>query len=138
MTKSRTAPACFLAACLLALWPAPAAAQTSDPADPAALVEAQRREVRDVVSPRCRSNDDPEAIVVCGRRDDRGPQGPLSALPYAPEPGSIRPGDVAGGEQRAALANDRCLRLCAQPVQIDIIGAVRGIGRAIERLRDDD
>lgn len=114
--------------------------------DPQALVQAQQQRVRGMIRPSCRVSDDPEDIVVCGRRDDRGPRGALPALPYAPEPGSIPDGARAGGEQRAALGNDRCIRLCHQPVQVNIIGigaggvsgAVGRIGETIERLGDDE
>ena len=101
-------------------------------ADPQALVEAQRAQVRGMIRPGCRTSDDPEDITVCGRRDDRGPRGPLPAIPYAPEPGTIAAGARAGGEQRAAMANDGCIQRCPQPVRVDIIGAVRSIVRAIE------
>lgn len=121
---------------LLALaWAGGAHAQ---PANPQALIEAQRDQVRGVVRPGCRPSDDPEDIVVCGRRDDRGPQGPLPALPYAPEPGSIPAADRAGGEQRAAMADAQCIRLCPQPVQIDIIRTLNAIEQAIVRLIDDE
>lgn len=137
MAKSRTP--------LLSLALAWAAAAEGQTIDPQALVEAQRLQVRAIVRPGCRTSADPEEIIVCGRRDDRGPRGPLPALPYAPEPGSIPAGAQAGGEQRAAMANDRCLRLCHQPVQINIIsigaggvsGAAAALGDAAERLGDD-
>jgi hypothetical protein len=87
--------------------------------------------VRAVVNP-CRAGGDDDEITVCGRRNDRGPQGPLPAIPYAPLPGTIPPGAQAGGEQRAAMANERCIQRCPQPVRIDIIGAVRSIRRVIE------
>lgn len=113
-------------------------------ADPQALVERQRDQVRAVVSPGCRAAD-PDEIIVCGRRDDRGPRGALPALPYAPEPGTIPAGARAGGEQRAAMANDGCIQRCPQPLQINIIGigargisgAASAIGAAIENLSDD-
>lgn len=120
--------------------PGPGEAQT---ADPQAIVDAQRDQVRGMIRPRCST--DPEEITVCGRRDGRGPRGPLSVIPYAPDPGTIPPGARAGGEQRAAMANDGCIRLCSRPVQINILGigahgvsgAARAIGEAIENLSDD-
>lgn len=114
-------------------WSAAGAAQ---PGSPPSLVEAQQARVRNMIRPRCVS-DDPEEITVCGRRDDRGPRGPLPAIPYAPEPGTIRADAQAGGEQRAALANEGCIQRCHQPVQIDIIGAIGRIGEAITNLSDD-
>jgi hypothetical protein len=131
---------------LLSLALAWAAAAHAQAIDPQALVEAQRQQVRGLVRPGCRTSADPEEIIVCGRRDDRGPRGPLPALPYAPEPGSIPAGAQAGGEQRAAMANDRCLRLCHQPVQVNVMrvgaggagGAAAAIGEAADRLRDDE
>jgi hypothetical protein len=103
--------------------------------DPQVLVEAQSAQVRGMIRPRC--NVDPDEITVCGRRDDRGPRGPLPAIPYTPEPGTIRAGARAGGEQREAMANDQCIRLCPQPVQINIIGTIGRIAEAIGNLSDD-
>ena len=138
MAKSRT-PLLLLGLA----WAGPVQAQA---VNAQALVEAQQQRVRSVVRPGCRTSDDPEDIVVCGRRGDRGPQGPLPALPYAPDPGTIRPADRAGGEQRDAMTNDRCHRLCHQPVQVNIVsvgaggtsGALSDIGEAIQRLGDDE
>jgi hypothetical protein len=137
MAKSRTPPLLLIALA----W---AGAANAQGADPRSLVEAQQAQVREIIRPGCRRND-PDEITVCGRRDDRGPQGPLPALPYGPEPGGIPAGAQAGGEQRAAMAGDRCIRLCHQPVQINILaiggrgvsGAVSAIGEAIGRLGDD-
>ena len=139
MAKSRTPPLLLI----VAGWAGAGEAQTRNPQ---ALVDAQQAQVRGMIRPGCRPSADPEDIVVCGRRDDRGPQGPLPALPFAPEPGTIPAADRAGGEQRAAMANAQCIRLCPQPVQIDIIrigtgavsGAVTAIGQAVERLTDDE
>jgi hypothetical protein len=128
MAKS-SAPRLLLAALA---WSGGAHAQRPDPQ---ALVEAQRAQVRGMIRPSC--NVDPDEITVCGRRDDRGPRGPLPAIPYTPDPGTIRAGARAGGEQREALANDQCIRLCSQPVQINIIGAIGRIGEAIGNLSDD-
>ena len=129
MAKSRT-PLLVLAALA---W---AGAGEAQGVDARALVEAQREQVRAVVNPGCRAAD-PDEITVCGRRDDRGPRGPLPAIPYAPLPGTIPPGARAGGEQRAAIANDGCIQRCPQPLQLDIIGAIRSIGRAVENSSDD-
>jgi hypothetical protein len=38
----------------------------------------------------------------------------------------------------AALGAGGCLRLCHQPVQIDVIGAARALRRGIGRLLDPD
>lgn len=114
-------------------WSAMGVAQ---PATPQGLMDAQQARVRNMIRPRCGS-DDPEEITVCGRRDDRRPNGPLSAIPYAPMPGSIRPGAQAGGEQRAALVNEGCIQRCHQPVQIDVIRTIGRIGEAIGALSDD-
>ena len=128
MAKS-SAPRLLLAALA---WTGAGQAQSPDPQ---ALIEAQRAQVRGMIRPRC--NVDPDEITVCGRRDDRGPRGPLPAIPYAPEPGAIRAGARAGGEQREAMANDQCIRLCSQPVQINIIRAIGDIARAVDNLADD-
>ena len=82
----------LLVACALA-WSGAGDAQS---ADPQALVDAQRAQVRGMIRPGCRASDDPEDITVCGRRDDRGPRGPLPAIPFEPLPGTIPPGARAG------------------------------------------
>lgn len=138
MAKSRTP---LLVAAALT-WSVTAQSQT---VTPQGLVDAQRAQVRGMIRPGCRTSDDPEDITVCARRDDRGPRGPLPAIPYAPEPGTIPPGARAGGEQRAAMANDGCIQRCPQPLRINILGigargvsgAASAIGEAIETLSDD-
>ena len=78
----------------------------------------------------CRSEDDLEAIVVCGRRDpdDSGPNS--LRVPYVPEPGRRVPGEPkfdGGG----------CMRLCHQPVQVDVVKVGRGIVKGVKWLLKD-
>jgi hypothetical protein len=84
---------------------------------------------------RCDS-DDPAGIVVCGRRTGRGAEG--YRVPYVPVPGEVHhiAGDLPTGGDAAGA--DGCLRLCEQPLSVDIIGTARAIGRGIERLLHPD
>ena len=76
---------------------------------------------------------EPKDIVICGRRTpDRRHRLPLPIARRADEP-------VPGGPPAMVWG---CLRLCEQPVRIDIIGGnrrvIRAIGRAIDRLLHPD
>ncbi len=86
-------------------------------------------------SSRC-ADDDPASIIVCGRRAAGGPGGYRVA--YEPVPGEVHhiAGDLPGGA--AAMGADSCLRLCEQPLSVDIIGTARAIGRGIDRLLHPD
>lgn len=86
-------------------------------------------------SSRCDS-DDPASIIVCGRRSAGGPGG--YRVPYEPVPGEVHhiAGELPGGA--AAMGADGCLRLCEQPLSVDIIGAVRTLGHGIDRLLHPD
>lgn len=82
---------------------------------------------------RCPRGSDGEDIVVCGRADDSNMR-----VPYEPVPGEVHhiPGDLpTGGE---AMAAGGCLRLCSQPVMIDVIGTARALARGIDRLLHPD
>lgn len=79
---------------------------------------------------RCRAQEDPDDIVVCGRRDpdDAGPTS--LRVPYEPEPGRRTPGEPkfdGGG----------CMRLCHQPVQVDVVKVGRGIVKGVKWLLKD-
>lgn len=135
MTKSRTLRAMLPAALLLPL-PAIAQAPVSSmiltaPPDPLGDIAARARTAEE----RCRDAD-PDSIVVCGRLV-RGGEG--YRVPYEPEPGA-RVHLVAGEAPSAtgAMGAGGCLRLCHQPVTIDLIGAARAIGRGIDRLLHPD
>jgi hypothetical protein len=82
---------------------------------------------------RCPRDGDSDDIVVCGRIDDS-----RMRVPYEPVPGEVHriAGDLPTG--RDAMAAGQCLRLCPQPVMIDLIGAVRTIVRGVDRLLHPD
>jgi hypothetical protein len=78
---------------------------------------------------RCRRDGDGDDIVVCGRTDDS-----RMRVPYEPVPGEVH--HIAGEPPSGtgAMAAGQCLRLCPQPVMVDLIGAVRTIARGLDRL----
>lgn len=82
---------------------------------------------------RCPRGSDGEDIVVCGRADDAGMR-----IPYEPVPGEVHriAGDIPGGP--GAMAAGACLRLCPQPVMIDVIGTIRALSRGVDRLLHPD
>ena len=111
-----------------------AAVQTLSPEE---AIAGQRAEVRAQIRIDCPPGGEDEDIVVCGR--GRGPGGSEGyRIPYVPEPGRIArlPGEAPTG--RDALAADRCLRLCPQPVMIDVVGALRAVERGLDRLLHPD
>ena len=79
----------------------------------------------------CPTPDDPEEIVVCGRRNG-APDPNRAPLPIAPEPGSRIAGEVPSG--LASMSADRCLRLCHQPVMVDVVKAAKFMRTLAERL----
>jgi len=119
---------------VLAGTPLPAAAQIPSapaasgiiaaPPDPLGEIAARLR----VEEERCRGGD-LEAIVVCGRLP-RGGAG--YRIPYEPEPGA-RVRLIAGEtpSAMAAMGADRCLRLCQQPLMINLLDP-RGIASALD------
>jgi hypothetical protein len=76
----------------------------------------------------CPAPSDPEEIVVCGRAGQRDP----NRLHFDPPrtPGQRRPGEAPSGID--AMNADACLRLCPQPLELDLIEAVK-IGHKIIR-----
>lgn len=82
---------------------------------------------------RCPRRSDSEDIVVCGRADDQSLR-----IPYEPVPGAVHhiAGEVHTG--REAMAADGCLRLCPQPVMIDVVGTARALARGLDRLLHPD
>ena len=135
MTKSRTLPALFPAALIgVSL---PAAAQV--PPAPAAIIAAPADPLGDLArqryldDARCRDGDS-DAIVVCGRIV-RGGGG--YRIPYRPDPGA-RVRLIAGEVPSAtsAMGGPGCLRLCYQPVMINLLdpgSIVRGLDHILSR-----
>jgi hypothetical protein len=133
---------------LAAAWPGAARAAppspviVAAPADPLGIIEAARRAaaLRAVFEEAvCERDAATGEILVCGRR----PRGPGMRVPWQPEPGArvrLIAGEAPGGV--AAMASGRCLRLCQQPLMIDLIGGdrsiVNAIGRGIARLLHPD
>jgi hypothetical protein len=131
----------LLALLLLAAASAPALAQPSIiPAPPDPLGDlAVRRALADPAAAACRRGALADAIVVCGRAVAGGGY----RVPWQPEPGArvrLIAGEAPGGP--AAMGAGACLRLCQQPLMIDLIGGdrsiVNAIGRGIGRLLHPD
>ena len=88
-------------------------------------IENYREQFVPVAEIDCPTPTDPDEIVVCGR----GPgQKDPNRMPFESVrvPGERIPGEPAGAEAFS------CLRLCPQPLKIDLIKAVK-IGRKIVR-----
>ena len=131
MAKSRTALILFAAA-----WPA--AAYADPPAATAEEALAAYEAEFDSVMAGARSlrrcpRGGGEDIVVCARADDSAMR-----VPYEPVPGEVRhiAGDLPTGP--GAMAAGGCLRLCPQPVMIDVIGTVRALSRGLDRILHPD
>lgn len=127
-----------LALLLLAAASAPAFAQPSAivPAPPDPLGDlAVRRALADPAAAACRRGALADAIVVCGRVVAGGGY----RVPWEPEPGA-RVRLIAGEapSAMAAMGADRCIRLCLQPLIIDVGSAVRGLARGIDRILHPD
>lgn len=127
----------LLATVALASMSASLAAQQVAPEEAIARQQAEIAEVVGGTCPTGTNPDDPDNVVVCGRRPAEGGPGDYR-VPWAPEPGRIArlPGEAPSG--RDALAADQCLRLCAQPVMIDVGKALSAIERGIDRLLHPD
>ena len=83
----------------------------------------------------CPASDDPDEIVVCGRQ--RGAADPNRApLPIGPEPGARIAGELPTG--LASMSADRCLRICHQPIKVDVVKAARFMRSLAERLIEGD
>jgi hypothetical protein len=104
--------------------------------NPEAAIAAQRAEVRTAMRIDCPPGGGDEDIVVCGR--GRGAGGEAYRVPFVAEPGRIArlPGEAPTGGD--ALAADRCLRLCPQPVMIDVVGAIRAVEHGLDRILHPD
>lgn len=134
MTKSRRALLLFAAASC----PSPVLASAGEPT-PEEIVGAYNRQVHEIMGSaagarRCAPDDGGDAIVVCGRIYNE-----RYRVPYDPPPGRRR--RLIAGEPpsaRDAMNAGGCLRLCEQPVTIDIVGAVQALGRGLDRLLHPD
>jgi hypothetical protein len=99
------------------------------PPDPLGDIAARRQADEE----RCRSGT-ADAVIVCGRLA-RGGGG--YRIPYQPEPGA-RERLIAGEPPpaMAAMGGDGCLRLCEQPVMINLLdpgSIIRGLDRILGR-----
>ena len=110
--------------------PAPVASGIiAAPPDPLGDVAAQRRAEEE----RCRSGG-LDTVIVCGRLVQGGGG---YRIPWQPEPGA-RVRLVAGEapSAMAAMGADSCLRLCEQPVMINLLdpgSIVRGLDHILSR-----
>ena len=130
MTKSRSAliilvfVSCPGAALASAVAVPSVIAAPSDPLGDVARQAALRGE-RD-----CGGGGSDAEVVVCGRRVGGGWR-----VPDEPEPGTrlrLTAGELPTGT--AAMNAGGCLRLCHQPVMVDVFGAVRAISRGLDRI----
>ena len=120
---------------LLALAPAPAlAAQTVAPTAEEAMATYRQtfKPTRELDCPR---SQDPEEIVVCARPKD-APDPDRPPLPIGPEAGERVRGDLPNGV--ASMNADSCLRLCPQPVQIDVCKAAKFMKNLADRIINGD
>ena len=100
------------------------------PSDPLGEISVRQR----MDEERCRGGD-ADAVVVCGRLSRRGAG---YRIPYAPESGA-RVRLIAGEAPSAmrAMGAGGCLRLCLQPVTINLFDP-GSIGRGIDRILAGD
>jgi hypothetical protein len=96
-------------------------------------MEAYRETFRPVVAGKCKPGSDPDEIVVCGRpADARSPY----RLPHPSATlGERGRGDMPTG--MTAMSADKCMRLCHQPVMMDILAVPGFVVDLIDRLQDD-
>src|SRR5688572_15961903 len=115
--KMRTAVMTMLVAAALVSH-APAAAAETLTAEQA--IERYRDQYQPVAELDCPTPSDPDEIVVCGRAGQRDP----NRLPFDPPrtPGERLHGEAPSGMD--AMNADACLRLCPQPLKLDLIKAV--------------
>ena len=138
MTKSRRLTALFFPVLLLSALPA--AAQVPSVALPPAIVAAPPDPLGDLAArrradaERCRDGAS-DSIVVCGRLVQGGDG---YRVPYRPEPGA-RVRLVAGEppSAMAAMGAAACLRLCYQPVMVNLLDP-RSIARGLDRILGGD
>jgi hypothetical protein len=113
--------------------PAPARARAIIPAPPDPLGELAARRAAGEAA--CRRSGLADQIIVCGRPA----RGEGYRIPWVPEPGA-RVRLVAGEAPSAmsAMGAGGCIRLCYQPVMVDIGAAFRTLGRGLDRLLHPD
>jgi hypothetical protein len=128
---------------LFAAWPrAAAAAPDPAPVRPPAIIPAPPDPLGDLAARQaaadaaCRRVGFGDAILVCGRPARSGGG---YRIPWVPEPGA-RVRLVAGEapSATAAMSAGGCLRLCLEPVRVNIIQALRTLGRGLDRLLHPD
>lgn len=77
----------------------------------------------------CAAVEDEEAIIVCGRRLEVDPN-------RLPLPIEREAGERVAGEP--AIMGPDCIRLCHQPVQVDLIKAVPAVIEGVRKILDPD
>lgn len=137
MTKSRRLPALLF---LVVAGPLPAMAQGAVPSTLSSIIVAPPDPLGDVAAQhpgseqRCRFGG-LDGVTVCGRpvRAGNGYR-----IPYEPEPGT-RVRLIAGEMPSAtsAMSADHCIRLCYQPVMLDLFHPST-IARGIDRILSGD
>ena len=134
MTKSRSA--LVLLAVVTGPWAAAAAAVEPTAEATLAAYNRQIHEMMDArsTSRRCAPEIGDDAIVVCARTESE-----RYRIPFDPPPGERR--RLIAGEPpsaRDAMGAGGCLRLCEQPVSVNLVEAVRFLGRGLDRLLHPD
>jgi hypothetical protein len=107
----------------------PVAGIIAAPPDPLGALAARQR----AENARC-GNDDPDGVVVCGRVRRGGGY----RVPWEPEPGArvrLVAGEPPSGA--GAMGAGGCLRLCLQPVTINLLDP-GAIARGIDRILSGD
>jgi len=115
-------------AALLAFLPAAAAAQTVTAEQAMSNYRKVIKTTRELDCPRGGGDE----IVVCG---NQGVSETQQYLPPLPTP-SREPGDRIKGE--ANFDGGGCIRLCHQPLKIDVIKAGKSIAKGIRRILGKD
>ena len=111
----------------LAATPAAAGQVATQPARTAEEAIANYRQTFESVRElECPTPDDPEEIVVCGRPSG-APDPNRAPLPIAREPGARIPGENSGD-------GGGCIRLCHQPLMIDVVKAAKFTRKLVDRI----
>jgi hypothetical protein len=114
---------------------APAAA--AEPLTAEAAIDHYREVFEPVEALDCPKPASPDEIVVCGRPEGSADPNRLP-LPPEREPGApvALAGEAPTGKD--ALATASCLRLCYQPVMLNIIDAALTAKKIVEHILDPD
>jgi hypothetical protein len=127
VTERRAAAAAAIL--LAALW-VPEHAAAAVPLTAEQAMENYREKFEPVAEIDCPHPTDPDEIVVCGRTGQKDP----NRLPFE----SPRvPGEHIAGEPAGAGAFS-CLRLCPQPLKVDLIKAAKVGRKIIRHILDPD